>query len=220
MTYAVGNLSNIPAKTEACTHSPDFEKLAGTKDWARLHPAIKKRFSDHSLRITYPGKLSVHTSRVGFVFAVLLYPFGKPLPVARARSFIAEVKVSPDTNGGVVWQRNFLRKDKTSLRIESVKQLDAGGGLMECIRPGLLGGIGMGLKVYEQLGALNFTSTYYFLNWGKLRIPIPLWLTPGRTLVEHIDEGDENFRFRLTMTHPLFGRTVYQDGVFRDPANY
>jgi len=207
----------MTAKIGHSKYSPDFEKLAGTKGWASLHPAIKRRFSDHNLRTTYPGTLRVYTSPIGYVFAVLLYPFGKPLPIARARSFIAEVKVSPDTDGGVIWQRNFLRKNKTPLRVESVKQLGTDGGLMECIRPGPLGSIGMGLRVYEQNGALNFASTYYFLKRGKLRIPIPLWLTPGHTLVEHIDEGGEHFRFRLTMTHPLFGRTVYQDGVFSDP---
>ncbi|MBL4854703.1 MAG: DUF4166 domain-containing protein [Robiginitomaculum sp.] len=217
MTHAIDRNANIPIdKPVLKDRAPDFEKLTGAKGWARLHPAIRKRFSDHNLRVTYPGTLKVQTSRFGFLFAVLLYPFGKPLPLARARSFVAEVKVFPDKRGGVVWQRNFLRPNQTPLRIESVKQLGADGGLMECIRPGLLGGIGMGLRVYEQDSALNFASTYYFLRWGRLRLPIPLWLTPGRTLVEHIDEGGKNFRFRLTMTHPLFGRTVYQDGLFSD----
>jgi len=120
-------------------------------------------------------------------------------------------------SSGVIWQRNFLRPDNAPLRIESVKQLGDDGNLMECIRPGLLGGIGMGLRVFEENGALNFASTHYFVAWGKVRLPIPIWLTPGHTLVEHIDEGNGNFRFRLTMTHPWFGRTIYQDGVFADP---
>jgi len=197
--------------------APNFERLTGKDGWARLHPDIRHRFSDHNLRVTYPGELAVKSSLFGLTFAWLLQPFGNPLPLTRTRTFKAEVKVRPEAGGGVIWQRNFLRPDQTPLRIESVKQLGTDGNLMECVRPGRLGGIGMGLRVYEQDGALIFASTNYFIRWGKLRLPIPLWLTPGRTLVEHIDERNGKFRFRLTMTHPLFGRTIYQDGVFSDP---
>lgn len=200
--------------------APDFKKLTGEDGWARLHPAIRRRFSDHDLRVTYPGELTVSASLFGLVFAWLLQPFGNPLPLTKGRVFKAEVKVRPenqDHSRGVVWQRNFLRADQTPLRIESVKQLGTDGNLMECIRPGKLGGIGMGLRVFEENGALNFASKNYFIRWGKFRLPVPLWLTPGRTLVEHIDEGSGQFRFRLTMTHPLFGRTILQDGIFTDP---
>ena len=215
---------NLSLTQEHCvTAAPNFERLTGKDGWARLHPAIRSRFLDHDLRVTYAGDLAVRSSVVGLIFAWLLYPFGAPLPVSRARVFNTEVKVRPDKYGGVVWQRNFLRADQSPIRIESVKQLDTGGELMECVRPGILGGIGMGLKVYEQDGALNFVSQNYFIKWGRVRLPVPLWLTPGRTLVEHIDEGKDDqgqgkFRFRLTMTHPLFGRTITQDGVFTDPT--
>ena len=106
---------------------------------------------------------------------------------------------------------------KAPIRVESVKQLAADGSLLECVRKGPLGGIGMGLRVYEKAGALNFASQHYFISWGALKLPVPTWLTPGKTLVEHIDEGNSNFRFRLTMTHPWFGKTVHQEGVFFDP---
>lgn len=225
MPEATKTLYNNLSQTTHISASPDFERLCGKDGWARLHPDIQRRFSNHDLRVTYPGELAVQSSFFGLVFAWLLQPFGNPLPLTRTRIFKAEVKVKPEPQngskvGGVIWQRNFLRPDNSPLRIESVKQLGDDGNLMECIRPGLLGGIGMGLKVYEKNSALNFASTHYFVVWGKLRLPVPLWLTPGRTLVEHIDEGAGNFRFRLTMTHPLFGRTIYQDGVFNDPQTY
>lgn len=210
----------ISEKVALPVGAPDFEHLTGADGWARLHPAIRRRFSNHDLRVTYPGELSVSASLFGLVFAWLLQPFGNPLPLAKSRVFKAEVKVRPERNEigkGVVWQRNFLRDDGAPLRIESVKQLGTDGKLMECIRPGPFGGIGMGLEVYEENGALIFASKNYFLQWGKLRVPMPLWLTPGRTLVEHIDEGGGKFRFRLTMAHPWFGRTIAQDGVFNDP---
>ncbi len=103
------------------------------------------------------------------------------------------------------------------MRLESVKQLGVDGNLLECVRSGKLGGISMGLNVFEKNGALYFASHTYFLRLGKFHLPIPTWITPGKTLVTHIDEGGGKFRFRLTMTHPLFGRTVHQEGIFLDP---
>jgi len=199
--------------------SPDFEKLVGARGWAKLSPAIRRRFSDHNFRVTYKGDMDVRTSFVGSVFAALLTPFGRPLPFVPKGTYPASVKVSPDhQTGGVIWRRDFFQpQSKTPIRVESVKQLAADGGLLECVRKGPLGGIGMGLRVYEQGGALNFASRHYFIAWGALKLPVPTWLTPGKTLVEHIDEGAGNFRFRLSMTHPLFGLTVHQEGVFEDP---
>jgi Domain of unknown function (DUF4166) len=54
-----------------------------------------------------------------------------------------------------------------------------------------------------------------------LKIPLPHWLTPGTTHVEHADETDGWFRFTMTVTHPLFGELFYQTGRFRaagDPS--
>ncbi len=222
MTEAISSTYPTPKKKLMAQRTPNFERLTGQAGWTRLHPDIKRRFSDHDLRVTYPGDITVQSSLFGLIFAWVLQPFGNPLPLTRKRNFKAEVKVKPEmhnqsSGGGVVWQRNFLRPNDTPLRIESVKQLGDDSNLMECIRPGIFGGIGMGLRVYEQDGALNFESQNYFIQWGKLRLTVPLWLTPGRTLVEHIHESRGKFRFRLTMTHPWFGRTIYQDGVFTDP---
>lgn len=202
-------------ETQSC--APDFATLVGPHGWARLHPAIRRRFADHDLTVTYPGDMQVKASWFGAVFAFFLLPFGRPLPLAKTKTYDAQVDVFPEHTGGVVWRRDFLRNQKGPIRIESVKQLGADGGLLECIRRGPLGGIGMGLKVFERDGALCFQSHHYFLQWGKLRLPMPLFLTPGQTLVEHIDLGGGDFRFRLTMTHPWFGESINQDGVFTDP---
>jgi hypothetical protein len=197
--------------------APDFEKLVGRQGWANLHPAIRRRFQNHNLVVQYPGQLHVSANWVGKLFAVLLLPLGRPLPLTKNRNFDARVDVFPENNGGVVWRRDFLRPAKTPLRVESVKQLGPDGNLLECVRRGPLGGIGMGLKVFERNHGLCFQSHNYFIRWGRLRLPVPLTLTPGQTLVEHIDKGGGDFRFRLTMTHPWFGKTVAQDGIFKDP---
>ena len=50
---------------------------------------------------------------------------------------------------------------------------------------------------------------------SRLRIPLPIWLSPGTTHVEHADESNGWFRFTMTVTHPLFGEVFYQTGRFR-----
>ena len=79
----------------------------------------------------------------------------------------------------------------------------------------------MPLSVYQRRGVLHFVSKgYYFelrIPWssGRLKIPLPTWLSPGTTHVEHADESNGWFRFTMTVTHPLLGEVFYQTGRFR-----
>jgi hypothetical protein len=85
----------------------------------------------------------------------------------------------------------------------------------------------MPLSVYQRRGVLHFVSKgYYFefripwisgrLAFGpNLKIPLPTWLSPGTTHVEHADESNGWFRFTMTVSHPLFGEVFYQTGRFR-----
>ncbi len=73
----------------------------------------------------------------------------------------------------------------------------------------------MPLRVYERGGGLHFVSHGYYFALGKrLRIPLPAWLSPGVTHVEHHDQAAGWFRFTMTVTHPLFGELFYQTGLF------
>jgi hypothetical protein len=80
----------------------------------------------------------------------------------------------------------------------------------------------MPLTVYQQRGVLHFVSTGYYFEFGRrVKIPLPSWLSPGTTHVEHADESKGWFRFTMTVTHPLFGEVFYQTGRFRaagDPS--
>jgi hypothetical protein len=92
----------------------------------------------------------------------------------------------------------------------SVKKATGADGLIECVG----GGIGMWLRLSERAGALNFRSTGYFWSLGGWRLVLPDWLTPGVLTVVHSDEGQGRFRFAISVVHPLFGETFFQDGVF------
>lgn len=201
--------------------TPNFERLVGKNGWQNLHPAIRRRFGDHAHKVIYNGNIHIHANPIGKIFAALLLPFGKPLPCIKDAYLQAKVDVFPDANGGIVWRRDFLRPNKNPLRVESVKQMGADGHLLECVRKGLLGSIGMALDVFEKEGSLCFKSRNYFLKIGAIQIPISHIFTPGHALIEHIDcaaLGEGYFRFRLTMRHKWFGETICQDGVFIDPV--
>ena len=47
-----------------------------------------------------------------------------------------------------------------------------------------------------------------------IELPLPRWLSPGITHVEHRDEADGWFRFTMTVTHRYFGELYYQTGRF------
>ena len=67
--------------------------------------------------------------------------------------------------------------------------------------------------------ALLFRSAGYSLQIGRLRLPLPAWLTPGDLTVTHADLGGGTFRFTLEIVHPRFGMLIRQSAVFREAAS-
>ena len=63
---------------------------------------------------------------------------------------------------------------------------------------------------------LVFTSRGFFLAVGRWRVWLPGVVTPERCRVAHEAIENGRFRFTLTMTHPWWGVTFRQDGVFSD----
>jgi hypothetical protein len=193
---------------------PDFASLVGPFGWRRLHPDVRRRFSeDHTRAVTYPGRLAVRRNWAGGVYALAAKLFGGPLPVAQAGDAAAIVCVRSNGQGGVVWERWLeLRRGQAPLRIASTKQTDDSGRLLECVE----GGLGMVLRVFEQDHGLIFESTGYFLTLFGRRIALPHWMTPGVCRVAHHHVAAGQFRFTLTVSHAWFGRTFHQSGVFHD----
>lgn len=204
--------SAAPATTAAAPlHLP---RLLGPAAWARLPRAVQRRFAPGHGDAVYRGRMTLHCSPIGRVYALLSALFGSPLVGGRGGEVPATVNVRQDGRGGVVWER--LLGDTAGAAptlVRSTKLLDARGRLLEQTD----GGLAMWLRVSEQGGALVFESRRYELRLGAWRLPLPALLTPGRCRVTHTDLGQGRFRFDLAMTHPLWGCTVSQSGVFTDP---
>lgn len=205
----------------------DIERLVGAVGWARLAPAIRRRFArGHAATpVLYVGRMAFRRSAVGLAFALAGLALRGPLPLRRAEDCPVTVAVSGDGRGGVVWERCVRFPGASAGRcIQSTKRMGPEGTLLECVR----GGLGMVLDVYEEEGALVFASRRYFLAVGGVRLPLPRLIDPGRCVVTHSEvtdgDGDSSqaggrFRFTLEMRHRLWGRTFFQTGVFVDPVS-
>jgi hypothetical protein len=194
----------------------DLPALLGAQAWARLPAAVRRRFQPGHGAAVYAGHMDLHCSTVGRLFAALSRLVGAPLTGRRERSVPARVHVHDDGRGGVVWERRFAGRGGEAAVVRSTKELDRHGRLFERTD----GGLGMVLRVFEHEGSLVFESQRYELVLGGWRFFVPRLFSPGTCRVTHTDLGNGQFRFTLDMTHPLWGRTFQQTGVFADPGAF
>lgn len=193
----------------------DLSALVGAAGWARLPAAVQHRFAVAHADVNYAGHMDLRCSFIGHLYAACARLLGGPLTHLNTDAVPTTVRVSGNSQGGVVWERCFhtgtAGQDRT---VRSTKELGADGGLLERT----VGGLSMSLDVFEAAGTLVFQSRRFWLVWGRLRLPVPALLTPGTCRVTHTDLGGGRFRFTLSMEHPLWGETFYQTGVFADPT--
>jgi hypothetical protein len=172
---------------------------------------------------------------VGRVIAWLCQAIGTPVVPRTGVRVPAIIHVGP-VDRGASWLREYQWPHGRTCQVNSTKVIGPNGTLIEELPAGLR----MPLSVYQHNGVLHFVSKgYYFefrlgLGLGRTRrtglglallgkhlgrhsikIPLPSWLSPGTTHVEHADESKGWFRFTMTVTHPLFGEVFYQTGRFR-----
>ncbi len=195
--------------------SLDLQSFVGAAAWARLPPAVQRRFATAHADASYEGHMTLRCSLIGRLYAACSHVLGGPLPNRNASDIGTTVRVRDNGRGGVVWERDFhAGQDGWRHVVRSTKEADARGGLMERTD----GGLSMSLDVFEENGELVFRSRRYWLLLGPWRLGIPAWLAPGTCRVVHTDLGAGRFRFTMSMVHALWGETFYQTGVFSDPA--
>jgi hypothetical protein len=209
-------LPRVAAQPDARALDPDFRRLLGEAAWGRLPAAVRARFAAeaHATPCIYPGRMTVRASWVGRLFAQACRLIGTPLAPWTGEDVPVDVDVSPAAQGGITWARLYRFGGHAPVTVSSRKLMSPDGALMEVVR----GGLGMRLAVREEDGALVFRSQGYVLRLAGFIIPLPALLTPGAAWVEHRDLGDGAFRFSLRFVHPWAGETIFQSGIFRDPA--
>lgn len=204
-------LTSFALAADASRHL-DLADHVGAAGWARLPAAVRRRFGAGHPNVDYTGRMDLRCSGIGRIYAGLSRAFGSPLTGLQARGLAATVRVRGNGQGGVVWERVFGNAAGAAI-VRSTKEPGAEGQLTERTD----GGLAMALDVFEEDGSLVFQSRRFFLALGPLHIPVPHWLSPGQCRVTHTDLGGGDFRFTLSMRHPLWGETFHQSGVFSDP---
>jgi hypothetical protein len=196
---------------------PGLHGLLGEVAWRRLPAAVRARFSEPVRRVDYIGEFDiVRASLLGRAIAWLSTLLGTPVVPRTGQGVRAVIHVGP-VDRGASWLREYQWPNGRVCRVHSTKVIGADGTLVEELPARLR----MPLEVFERHGVLHFVSLGYYFDLGvlfgsrNLRIPLPHWLSPGTTHVEHADESDGWFRFTMTVTHPFFGNLFYQTGRFR-----
>ncbi|MEH3119261.1 MAG: DUF4166 domain-containing protein [Methylorubrum populi] len=194
-----------------------FRALVPETDWARLPPAVRRRFSKR----LGDGESAVYAGRVvgteltwaGWLLAQVLRLVGAPLPTTRVANVPSVVAVTRDgAGGGQIWTRLYARGSGFPQAIHSAKRFRGPTGLEERVGAGL----GMSLRVLVEDRALVFRSERYFIDLPGFRLTLPGWLTPGILTVSHGATGPRGFRFVLEIRHARLGRLLRQEAEFVD----
>lgn len=217
---ALGSVAlTLPCKSQdqAALYDPRFRRLIGERGWKALPAAVQRRFSKRVIDQTvvlYPGLIrKARFSKLGWLVAQACRCIGAPLPLGRECGVPAAVSVMEDRQGnGQFWTRTYARKNGFPQVIHSSKRFAGETGLEEHI--GL--GLGLALKVEADQDGIVFRSDHYFITIANQRFKLPVWLSPGETVVKHSHMDKSSFVFSLKLSHKWFGELVYQEGVFRD----
>jgi hypothetical protein len=197
-----------------------FRALLAAADWGRLPFATWRRFSKRPAAgktIVYVGEVeqSRH-SRIGWWIVQLMRVIGAPLPTGTETKVPMVVTVTEDAaSGGQVWSRVCARSRGFPQVIHSAIRFAGPTGLEEYVGFG----ISMALHLRVEDGALLFESAGYSLRFGRLRLSLPEWLTPGALTVTHFDLGGAAFRVKLCVVHPRWGELVRRSAVFREAVS-
>lgn len=207
-------VTDAPLKRpDPAPRKPEIRDLVGEAGWRRLTAAVRARFATtppEGTRWHFRGIMDrVAVSGLGWLMAWCSRLIGSPVVHRGGENVPIDVYVYGEEDG-TAWERVYHFARTAVLTAKTVKRIDADRRLLECFGRG----VGMELDVYEHDAALHFRSTSFFVDLGRWRLRLPELISPGTLLVEHIDEGEGRFRFRMTVDHMLFGRLFFQDGVF------
>lgn len=206
------SLVPVAAPSVAMT-SPSYASLVGSS-WSELPARTRARFGVEREMVCYRGRVVVSECTLpGRLFRQFARLVGSPLPFDDTIG-PATVVVMATGGGSSSWTRVYRRHAGRAQAIRSVKRFADPTGLEEYLGAGLC----MALRVHVENASLVFESAGYAWALGKVRIPLPSWLTPGRLRVRSTELAAPCFRFKLTLNHPRFGVVLRQEAVFEDPS--
>ncbi len=194
-----------------------FRALLPDNEWEELPLDVQRRFTKRlagGRTAVYVGRITqFQANMAGRLLSQMLRLIGGPLPLCDDIDVPSVVTVTEDVEtAGQIWTRLYANRTGFPQVIHSSKRFAGPTGLEEYIGFG----ISMGLRVSVEDQVLTFRSAGNHVRLGPLRLRLPRWLEPGALTVIHRDEGEQTFVFGLLLKHPLFGRLVRQEGLYRE----
>jgi hypothetical protein len=194
-----------------------FRQLVSKAEWEALPAAVRKRFSKKltgGATAVYSGAVKgFRVTRVGRILAHALRLIGAPLPLFNHIDVPTVVTVTEDVRtGGQIWTRTYANRSGFPQVIHSAKRFSGPTGLEEHVGCG----ISMLLRVVAEPHGIVFKSAGYQLKLGRLRIPVPRFLSPGDLTVTHMETEGERFVFEMTLHHPVLGEVIHQSAEYGD----
>ena len=194
-------------------------KWALGDQWKDLCPDIQRRFEknpDIGKPLIYRGTLRELTASFwGKILAKIAKPLiGGALIPHTDYNFPVDIQVYCKEDGNHVYKHRIykLNNRKPIEFVSHMEQHEDGKRLREYVGAGL----GMFLVASAKDGDLHFRSDGYFWEIGKLRIPLPDILSPGKTKLSHNNTGGDKFSIRIDIDHIIFGKMFTQEGVFEE----
>ena len=209
------DLKNTNVKKQSFPYR-DFRSQVGG-GWENVYQPVRERMDKlltSNAPVVFEGLGCIRCSNIGWIFSHLARLLGAPLVWKQGEDVKTVVTVAPTKNNLRCWHRSFIFPDGSRQLVQTSKVMDSRLGFIDAVGANGEGRLATKMRVWSKDKSLFFSSGLYLLRFGSLNISIPSILTPGTLYAEHRDLGGGSFRYILKFTHPIWGETFYQDGVF------
>ena len=203
---------------EKPTFSPQDFRSDVIGGWDNVYFPVRERMDrllTSSKPVVFQGEGCVRRSKLGWLFAYGSKILGTPLVWKAGENVKTVVTVAPTKNGLRCWHRLFIFSDGYKQLVQTSKVIDSKLGFIDAVGAEGEKRLATKMRVWANGKSLFFESTMYVLRFKYFNLKIPSILTPGTLFAEHRDLGNGDFRYILKFTHPIWGETFYQDGVFK-----
>ena len=191
------------------------------EEWETVYPSVRARMDmllTSSQPVVFEGTGVVWCSKIGWFFAQIARLFGAPLLWKQGKNVTIRVTVAPTKDNSRCWQRDYVFPDGACQRVLTSKVIDERLGFIDAVGAEGERLLATKMQVWAEGKSLFFASSAYFLRFKYFNLLLPALFTPGRLFAEHRDLGNGYFQYTIKFTHPLWGATFFQDGVFRRVA--
>ncbi len=199
--------------SEHITSEPIFKPVFGD-DWEKLPPVFRKHYANRPYSndvVTVQGKMDISYSR----FARLMMPFFKMLGTLvpyQGNNIDVTVKFKSDTDSAKFqYDREFRFSGKEPYYFRSYMVQIKDDIVVEFMRFG----IGWRTRFTSEGNKVILNHAGYVWKLFGFIIPLPISLIIGKGYAEEEALSENEFKMKMEINHPLFGKVFEYSGEFK-----